>query len=331
MSGGTLKSMRTFKRVLSYTIILLIISLSIGAVVQRQAINDWWILRSYDPPVAVVNLADSITTTDYGQKLFYVNKPQIDGAEAFRNSCTISEASIILGCYVENDGIYIFDVTDVRLAGVQQVTAAHELLHVAYQRLNGAEKERINNLTSIVRQNLTDERILQTIETYQTRDSAVVPNELHSIFATELRDLPKELEDYYAQYFTDRLRIVAYSEHYEEEFTSRRQRVVSLDAQLNDLRIAIDSGKSQLSVSEATLSSQQKQLDVYLNSNQIGRYNSLVPVYNNTVNSYNLLVASTVADIDRFNALVEERNTIATETNELFEAIDSRPTTIKTQ
>ena len=176
---------------------------------------------------------------EYGKKLFYVQRPLLQNLDEFRNNCSTSEQTIVLGCYKTNVGIYIYGIEDSRLQGVKQVTAAHEMLHAAYDRLSQSEKNKVNQLTLSAFNQLTDERVKKNIESYRTRDASVVPNELHSILATEVDSLPPELEQYYKKYFIDRHKIVAFSNQYEGEFTRRESAIDAYDKQLEDTKSSI--------------------------------------------------------------------------------------------
>ena len=91
-------------------------------------IRDWWRLRGYAPSAAVVQLANEDTMNAYTRHLFYLNRPNLpDTVVEFRQHCPENENTIVLGCYhPDQDGIFIYNVQDPTLAGIQQVTAAHE-------------------------------------------------------------------------------------------------------------------------------------------------------------------------------------------------------------
>lgn len=298
---------------------------------QRYNLHDWWQLRNYTPPTNISQLAKETTMTDYGQRLFYVNRPQLDDKTSFNQNCTVTEQSIVLGCYVSGRGIYVFDVTDERLAGVHEVTAAHEMLHAAYERLGKADRERIDKLTEQVYSSITDQRLKETIEAYRSRDPSVVPNELHSILGTEVKDLPPELETYYKRYFADRQAIVTFSAQYESAFEERKNKVAEYDARLAALKKQIESSTASLEASAARITSDRQKLNTLLANKQYSEYNAMVPGFNQQVRSYNALVSQVRAQIDTYNNLVAERNSVALEENELIKAIDSRPTAIPTQ
>jgi hypothetical protein len=170
--------------------------------------------------------------TPGARRLFYVYRPVLEDKGSFNQHCSNSEQTIVLGCYIEHQGIYLYNISDQRLNGVIEVTAAHEMLHGAYDRLSDKERQRIDGLTAGVAASLTDERIKSTVENYRKKDPSVVPNELHSILATEVRNLPPDLEAYYGRYFTNRKAIVDLADQYKQAFTEREDHVKSIDAQL---------------------------------------------------------------------------------------------------
>lgn len=298
---------------------------------QRYDVVDWFRLRGYEAPARIAALADQATMTETGRRLFYVNHPELNDKVAFNDNCTISEQSIVLGCYINNTGIFLFDVQDERLAGVHEVTAAHEMLHAAYDRLSWGDRRRINQLTAEVFASLQDDRIKASIEAYRQRDSSVVPNELHSILGTEVASLPSELEDYYSRYFRDRQAVVRFSKQYEAAFSERQAKVDAYDQQLADLRAQIDSLEASLNRQGNDLESERAHLDQLLAQQRYPEYNASVPGFNAHVRSYNSDVAKVRSLIEQFNQIVITRNTIAVEENELARAIDSRPETLPTE
>jgi len=298
---------------------------------QRQAIYDWYRLRNYDPPAEIVALADATTMNDKGRHIFYVYRPSLESKESFNTYCTYNESSIVLGCYVQYQGIYVYDVTDPRLKGIEEVTAAHEMLHAAYDRLSRKDKQRIDGLTAQALANLNNDRIKETVERYRQRDASVVPNEVHSILATEVRELPKELEEYYKLYFNNRGAIVTFSEQYEQAFTERQKKIEEYDAQLKDLQQQIAAIQDSLDTQEQALSAERQRLDGMRSRGQLEAYNAAVPGFNTQVRQYNADVARARNLIDRYNQIVAARNALAVEENELIKAIDSRPSAIETE
>lgn len=308
---------------------LAIIGVSLLLFFRQDDVIDWYLLRDYEPSSEIRRLAEDTTMTELGQRYFYVYDPQLLSRETFRQNCTVAEKSIILGCYVSRSSIYIFDVTEERLSGVRQVTAAHEMLHVAYERLSSAEQERIDALNLELFDSLEDDRVKQTVESYRERDPAIVANELHSILPTEVRQLNPELEEYYAQYFENRLQVVEYSENYASVFESARSEVQRIDDQLQNDLATIKQLQTQLEADAAALERQREQLAQLLEDDQTEAYNNGIREFNRGVQAYNADVARLGDLIDRYNRLVAERNDAALAHEALVDSIDSGPATVQ--
>lgn len=309
----------------TFAVAVLFVAVSVPFV-QRQQINDWYVLQSYEPSLQVKSLADATSMSDYGRKLFYVNDPQVVADKvSFTAKCNQREQSIVLGCYISNDGIYLYQVTDTRLNGIVEVTAAHEMLHVGYERLNRGEKERIDELLMSDYKKITDARVLDTIKAYQDKDPSVVLNELHSILPTEVETLSSELEEYYKKFFNDRTKVTGLSQKYENEFVAREKTIEAYDNDLTSKKSEIDRDLAQIDRLADALSTEKARLDNYRQLGDITSYNNSVPIYNQMVNQYNALVRSTQQTIDEYNIIVEKRNSAATDIRILTNSIDSRP------
>lgn len=318
------------RRKASLVAVCLLLVLTVGLLARPDLVFDAWRLHGYQAPAEVSRLADKTTMTDGARRVFYVYHPQLNDKATFNSNCSGTEQTIVLGCYIKHQGIYLYAVSDERLNGVIEVTAAHEMLHAQYDRLSSRERAKIDRLTQQVADTITDERLKQTIENYRQKDPSVVPNELHSILATEVRTLPAELEAYYARYFSNRLAVVNMADAYKQAFTDRENEVASIDAQLTQLKSQIESLNSSLSTQQSTLKSQYDSLQQLKQSGQTQEYNDGVPGYNQAVAAYNAAVRQQRSLVNQYNELVEKRNGLATEENELIKAIDSRET-IQTQ
>lgn len=324
--------MRLTKKSLTTLLIsVLLVAVPVSAWSQRQDISDWYRLRNYQPSQEIEQLAVSTTMTDLGQKLFYVHRPSLEDKQSFNQNCRDSEKSLVLGCYVHGQGIYIYNVRDERLGAIKEVTAAHEMLHAAYDRLPTDERNRIDNLLVNTFNDVQNERIEKTIENYRNKDASVVPNELHSILGTEVRELPQELDDHYAKYFKDRMQVVVMAEGYEKVFAERQAKIASYDDRLQALRTQIDTNQARLSEDSARIASERARMENLLAQKRSEEYNAAVPGYNALVRSYNGLITTTKGLIDEFNEIVKLRNDIASEENELIKALDSRPEAIQAQ
>lgn len=293
---------------------------------QRQALYDYARLFNYAPPTKVAQLATDATMTDSARHLYYINHPELKDRTNFSLFCDVgTEKTAVLGCYKGGQrGIYLLNVSNAELAGIEQVTAAHEMLHAAYERLSTKERTRVDNLLQDYYQNqLTSENVKSTMNEYKKTEPDQLINEMHSIFGTQIADLPAELNDYYRQYFTDRAKLVSYYASYEQAFTSRQQQINQADAQL-------DSWKQRINELEGTVKSQQSQLQNQRNTLNRYRENGNAEAYNNGVDAFNALVTSynaKVAElqdlITKYNQLVETRNSIAFEERQLAQSLSS--------
>jgi hypothetical protein len=303
------------------------------AAANRQNIIDWWQLRHYQAPAAVAQLAAQDTMTAYARKIFYVNHAAIDSKETFVQQCPSNrrEQTIVLGCYHSNqDGIFLLSVTDPRLNGVEQVTAAHEMLHGAYDRLDSSEKNQVDAmLLDYYHHDLHDQRILSTIASYRKTEPNDVINEMHSVFGTEVASLPTGLEQYYGRYFANRSQIAAYGAQYETEFTSRQATVGQDDAQLASLKQQIDAIETDLKSKQAVINGRQSALNALRSGGDVNGYNAGVPGYNAIIDAYNAEVVQLRNLINQYNELVVSRNAVALEEDQLAKELTSDTATIQ--
>jgi len=292
------------------------------AIFQRQNIQDWWALRGYQPAASISQLAQDTTMTDKSKRVFFLNDPKVQEKAVFYESCKFGENTIVLGCYIKNEGIYLLKVNDSRLSGVEQVTAAHEMLHAAYDRLGTSEKVDVDNELNAFYTNLKDAEIRSKIELYR-KNGADISNELHSILGTEVETLSPALEKYYSKYFTQRKKVVAYAIQYEAEFISRKNKVIELDAKLKSIEQQVVANNTQLDQLQKSINAESDRLDLLLRLGQIEEYNNAVPAYNKRIPEFNAIVTQTENLVAQYKLVLDERNKIAIEAQELNKALDS--------
>ncbi len=291
-------------------------------------------LYGYNPPASIVQLADQTTMTPYARKLFYVYHPAVQNSENFNQNCKVAEQAEVLGCTVIYKGIYLYNVQEPELNGVEQVTAAHETLHAIYSQLSASNKKHVDSMVMSAYSQLSSTNpTLKTEYDLYVKSEGVssIPNEMHSILGTTVATLPSDLEAYYKKYFTDRQTIVNYYNTYEAAFTQRQQAVKTDDIQLNSWQATITANRQTLQTQGQALQAQQAQLNSLRSSNQIAAYNAGVSSYNQAVDSYDNLVEQTKSLISQYNALIVSRNAIAVQENNLIKSISSQPSTITTQ
>jgi hypothetical protein len=318
----------------SVVVLLVLIAALGGIYLQRQAIQDDIQLYHYQAPDQVVALSSDTAMTKLAQHIFYVNHPAIQDKSSFNVDCkSYGEQTIVLGCYHSHQrGIYVYAVTDSRLQGVKQVTAAHEMLHAAYDRLSTSERNTINaQLMDYYQYDLKDQRILDTIASYKKTEPNDVVNEMHSVFGTEASNLPAPLEAYYKRYFTDRAKIVNYANNYQAVFINREKIVAADDAQLLIQKVQIDANQQRLVEQQTALQSQQARMAAQKANGDTAGYNANVTPYNAAVNAYNELAGQTTQLIASYNQLVADRNELALEVSQLAQAINSQPNTVQSR
>lgn len=305
--------------------LLLLVGTVLGVywvVLHKQDVIDWWRLKDYQPSATVKALADATTMHGRGRDLFYVSSPQINERDDFNQNCTdTGEESLVLGCY-HFQQIFIYNVSDERLNGVKEVTAAHEMLHAAYERLSGGDRAYVDGLLQARLNLIKDERLSGLIDLYNQEEPGQLLNELHSILGTEFANLGPELEAYYKQYFVDRAKIVAFAQKYETTFTDSKNRIADYDKQLETLQSQVKENSTKLDQQKANIDAQAAQLD-FLRSNDPSAYNKAVPGYNAAVRAFNILVAQTRSLIEQYNELVQKRNNEVASQNDLLHSLDS--------
>lgn len=316
-----------FLRRFTPVIALLVLVAAYGLVwSNREAILDWVALRNYSPPASIVSLADQDTMTPLARHYLFVNRPLLADRDVFNKHCTKEhEQSIVLGCYTGNrKGIYVYNITDKELFGVQQVTTAHEMLHQAYDRLDTSERNRIDGLLQdYYRHSLTDASVKAQIAEYQKTEPDAIDNEMHSLFGTEIAQLPSELEDYYKQYFTDRGKVAAFYGQYQAAFTTRKAQIATYDAQLASWKPQIQSAESSLQQQLANLNALRSEMSGLRTSNP-SAYNDRVAGYNAAVQKYNTDLDGLKALIAQYNDVVDKRNAIADQEKHLQQSLSSK-------
>ncbi|HSH31262.1 MAG TPA: hypothetical protein VK963_01200 [Candidatus Saccharimonadales bacterium] len=185
-------------------VFLIILGLGIYVVaLNRIAIADWWFFRSYTPNAAIAALATDAGLSLNGRQLLYRTDPQLVSRARLDQSCGRS----VIGCITPEGKVYILQDQGGRFHNEIVVTAAHEMLHLAWRRLPDAERERLAVLLQSEQTRLNDSQLDQKIT--QAHDATEAVDELHSLLGSEYSNLSGELENYYGTYFTDRTKVTA--------------------------------------------------------------------------------------------------------------------------
>lgn len=207
----------------------------------RQTFVDYVHYYLYEPTQTVETIAAQTKMSDKGRFYFYASRPKIAGRTTFNNECQRREAdSPVLGCYTLQK-IYIFDVTNDKLDGIEQVTAAHEMLHAVYERMSDRDKDAIADVLMSDYKRLRDKELIERMKYYSKNEPGEELNELFSILGTEFRDLNSQLEAVYKNYFSDRIAVVEYHEKSQGVFNALNSKAAQLAKNLNSLVDEINS------------------------------------------------------------------------------------------
>ena len=228
---------------------LLVAALGVSAtwvLTHPQRVTDQFTVWNYSADSTIEGYADRSTMTDEGRFLFFASRPEVAAAGAFDVHCSSQLEGVgILGCYQHADKrIYLFDVTDKRLDGTEEVVAAHEMLHAAWDRTSPEVQEQTAALleTAFAKQKKNKE-LVERIAAYEKRDPRSRIPELYAILGTEVPDLGSELEANYGRFFTDRSVVTDLHTASNKVFVQLESKAKSLGKKLDSLKKSIASGK----------------------------------------------------------------------------------------
>lgn len=229
---------------LSTLLAVAVVSGGVYLVQHPQPIVDQVTVWQYEPGPAVQAHVERLGLTEHGEFLYYASKPSVESSMDFAESCPAHEGEDgfgILGCYVPSDKtIYLYDVTDERLDGTEEITAAHEMLHAAWDRIGPDERSKLSALLEAeYAKHSSDAAFAERMAIYARIEPGEHANELHSILGTEVAELGTELEEYYAQYFTDRQAVTSLHAAANAVF-------VELQAQTDELVAAMDALRAEI-------------------------------------------------------------------------------------
>lgn len=293
----------------------------------QQYVKDQISVWSYTPSATVQDLEKNIDFTSKGVFYFYAEQPSVEGSEAFNKDCQRQEVgNPILGCYLANR-IYIYDVTNTQLNGIEEVTAAHETLHAVWDRMSDVDRSRVGALLEAQYATMgSDTDLTLRMDYYKRTEPGQFDNELHSILGTETANLSPQLEAHYKEYFNDRQRIVDYHTKYAAIFTNLRNQSDALYAELKTLGASIDSRSTQYDADVRRLSADISQFNDRASKGDFSsrsQFNSERAALVQRSNSLDAERASISTDIDTYNAKYEQYQQVSSAIEALNKSIDS--------
>lgn len=230
--------------------ILVVVALQVGtlgtvvwALANSGPIGDRLAAASFTPSPAIAGYVARSTMTPEAKLFFYATHPAVDSKKTFDALCSSDEEGVgTLGCYLpRKDSIHLFDITDTRLDGMEEVIASHEMLHAAWVRTSNAEQATLAPLLEAAAKKLDgDAQFTARMAFYAKSEPGERINELHSILGTEVADLGPVLEKHYAVFFSDRAALVAMHTKSNQVFVDLAQQTTDLVAQLATLRSGVE-------------------------------------------------------------------------------------------
>ena len=213
------------------------------AVANGQRISDQIAVWNFEPSASIATYSERSTMTDQGEFLFYASSPQVNSQEEFDSICSSDEEGVgTLGCYLPSTGaIHLYDITDERLDGMEEVIASHEMLHAAWARMSDNEREIISPLLEQQATSMEgDPAFVERMDFYARSEPGERLNELHSILGTEVAELDPRLEQHYADLFTDRHQLVGLFTVSNQVFVDLENQATALVAELEALGAGIE-------------------------------------------------------------------------------------------
>lgn len=183
--------------VIDLVVLLAVLVAGYFAVKNATAIGDWWFFRNFTASAEVAQLATDAGMSEYGRKLFYRLDPQFVDRQTIQDRC----GSDALGCTVGRN-IYILNDFNATQYNRSVVTAAHEMLHVAWSRISDKESLEADLEEQI---DLIDDHLYGKFSKFTGEDYW---NEAHSYIGSEHPILIRELDEHYDQYFDDRAKVL---------------------------------------------------------------------------------------------------------------------------
>lgn len=296
-------------------------------VLNRQRIIDQINVWQFSSTASIDSLVERAGMNDYGLFLYHASQPTLDGTQNFNDSCERIENTVsILGCYTNNK-IYVYDVTDSQLDGMREVTAAHETLHAAYDRLTVDDRKKVDALLEQEYVKLQDDAgYADRMAFYARTEPGERDNELHSVIGTEVSDIDSELEDYYKRYFSDRQKSVKLYEKYSSIFKDLKDKANNLASQLDALGKSVTKRTSEYNVEAARLNSDIETFNRRANSGDFATQSEFAATrfaLEQRVFKLEELRAEINLDIAKHGALLTEYNSNAAKSDNLYDSIDS--------
>ena len=318
---------KTFWKVVRTLVAIAILGSAAFFVLSNQrGIRDYFTAQNYKPDSEILKTENKIKPTTNAKTIFYASNPKVEDSEEFNKNCkNREEDSAILGCYKSGE-IHLYDVKNSKLDGIKEVTAAHELLHAIWERMNLSERDKIGKLLDAEYERVKDADFEKLMQSYDRTEPGERINELHSLIGTEQLEISKELEEHYAKFFKNRREIAQIYQSYNKNFKDLKNRSEALTAELEKMKPEIEQSTKKYSEDSKEL---EGDIAEFNNDAKTGKYETQAEFnadrakllqrirnletsrlkINNLVNSY--------------NSKINEFNEVSVQQNELYKSINS--------
>ena len=320
--------MQKISKIIGLLTAFLLFGASLWTVFNWQLVVDYASVYDFKPDQEVKALVTDSGMSKKGEFHFYSSYPKITDAEEFNSACQRQErSSPILGCYVpKTNRIFIYNVDNQDLKGIKEVTAAHEMLHVAYSRLSQRERDWLEPRLEAAYSRLANDKLRTRMDYYAKAEPGEKLNELHSILPTEYADLGQELNNYYAKYFDNRQAAIKLYSDYSQVFYELEDEARGLESKLES------------DVKQINADTSQYQADIQMFNQEVATFNQRASSgYFKSQTEFNSarseLVARTYAfearktaldqKIDEYNVNVDRLNQLGLKIDKLNKSIDS--------
>lgn len=292
-------------------------------------LKDQLVAYQFEPSPALSDYVAYSGLSDTGELYLMTSLPQIVPSYEFDRYCSRSEPGIgVLGCYTLRDQrIYLYDVTDARLVSIEPVVAAHEMLHAAWARLSLAQREQIAVLLEQGFASLgSDHPLVERIATYESEDPTSRIPELYAILGTEVGQLPQELEEHYATYFSDRTKVVSLSAEVYAVFDSLSGELLNLsndlesrNAEIEGLRYTYEETSQALRVDVLAFNDKASTPGAFPSKSEFEATRAALVERQNRLEGMRVALQTKIGE---YNELLDELNTLNDEVSELNQGIN---------
>ena len=286
-------------------VVVMMTTILVAAFLNRTFLRDLIVGATFSESAEISSIKTNLELTGGADVVFRATKPKLLKEDQFNNICRDDDAYIsILGCYV-NDEISLYDIKSSELNGIVESTAAHELLHAVWKRMDDGEKNRIGELLNAVyNDELYNKELKNELSNYSSDE---LLDELHSRVGTEIKNLPKELEEHYAKYFRNQDVVVKFYEKYNEIFKEIKKERDELESEMQNINTII--GQKAILYKEKNNSLSSRVLEFNQCAETPGCFTSTGEFY---AKRSELLAeqAELNADYEEINVLIDDYNSL---------------------